>query len=426
MKQFILNYKLQVFAVGVLALAQVSSFSADSKPIERYVAQELGDSSITGAIVSTEVSTDVRPSQQGREDQIFDAYKRYQEKSKECLVKVRDDDSMKSAFRDYRLDSSDENLEALAGKLEDMGLLSANSSSSSGNTSFRDRLLSLESSSSSSESSSSAILDADNKSDLKEIARCHERRIQDLDSAEEKRAYFKKIEHKFADMLAESDSKEVSELAKEFLKTAKTADPNNALGLQTVAQMHAEYAMAMANGVAQIRLLEQQLAANPNDQLLHSRLQLAKTTLDNQFSGIQTRFMSTINPQSSNALEQMTAIQTVSTNWNQQKTSALGGQSLTSFGNMVNANGLTGDPLINGGLGLGTGLNTGVSTLPSIGASNMLTIPQINTVPNGNLMTGVRGDSRLNIPNIDPSFFANPANRIQNTARQVPALGMPQ
>lgn len=405
MKKFILNnYKLQVLAVGVLALAQVTAFVPYH--IDRHVAEVATGDKPAGTVITPAVSSD-------RESQIIDAYKKYQDKAKKCLVRVKDEDSLKSLFRNYRLDSSESNLLALDAKLVDMGFLSSNTSSSS-SSDFRSKLLSLESSDDTS-SSGKAVLDPDNKSDLKEIAKCHERRIQDLDTQAEKRAYFKKIESEFADMLAESDSKEVSELAKEFQKAAKAADPNNALGLQTQAQMHSDYAMILANGLAEIRLLEKQLALNPTDTLLQSRLQLAKQNLDNSFSQLQTRYMSQINSQDPKALEQMTAIQTITSHWTNQKTSALSGVAGTSFSNTVNSGGLTGDPIINGGL-------TGVSTLPS--TTNLLTIPQIVNVPSSNLMTVRTDQSRLNLNAADLSFFQNPANKLPNTAKAVPMLGM--
>lgn len=415
MKRFILNYKLQVLAVGVLALAQVSSFM-DQTSVNRHIAQELGTGTGTATVNGTVNAASAVS--KNRESQILNAYKKYQDKSKECLVRVRDEDSLKSAFRDFKLDPSDLNIKALDDKLVEMGFLSAESSSSSSSSSnFRDQLLSLDSDDDKDSSSSSgAILDPDNKSDLKEIAKCHERRIKDLDTQAEKRAYFKKIESKFADMLAESDSKEIAALAREFQKTAKTADPNNALGLQTAAQMHVEYATLLANSMAEIKFLERQVALNPNDTLAQSNLKTARARLDSDFSLLQTRHMTSINPQDSDALEKMAALQSVSSFWLERKTSSLTGSlTSTSFGNTVNSIGITTDPVINGGL-------TGVSTLPSI-SSNLLTLPQTNTLPNANLMTVRTNNGRLNIT--DFSYYANPNNKVQNTAKAVPILNLP-
>ena len=179
--------------------------------------------------------------------------------------------------------------------------------------------------------------------------------------------------------------------------------------------MHSDYALILANGLAEIRLLEKQLALNPTDTLLQQRLQLARTNLDSSFSQLQTRYMSQINPQDPKALEQMTAIQTITSHWTNQKTSALSGVAGTSFANTVNSAGITGDPLINGGL-------TGTSTLPS--TTNLLTIPQIVHVPSSNLMTVRTDQSRLNLNPADLSFFQNPANKLPNTAKAVPALGI--
>lgn len=419
MKRFMMNYKLQVLAVGVLALAQVTAF-VPYQGYQRDIARdELATGNNSGG--GTAIALPSEGVSKNRESQILDAYKKYQEKAKECLIRVRDEDALKSLFRNFRLDSSDENLLALDNKLVDMGLLSSDSSSSSSSASdFRSKLLSLESDDDTSTSSSSAILDPDKKSDLKEIAKCHERRIQDLDSKEEKRAYFKKIESKFADMLAESDSKEISTLAKEFQKTAKAADPNNALGLQTQTQMHIDYATILAQGMTQIQLLEKQLAMNPNDQLVRSQLELAKSSLNTNFMNVQTRYMQQINPQASNALEQMTAMQSITQHWTNQKNSSLSGSTGTSFANTVNSSGLVGDPLVNN-LNTNNGLLSGISTLPS--TTNMLTIPQIVTVPSTNLATVRTNNGRLNISPESLSYFANPQNRIANTARNVPALG---
>lgn len=430
MKEFIRNYKLQVFAASILALSQVSALTGTGYTIERNIANsELANSTEVrgGQVIEISPTASGEDANLGaggltesnitdeRFDQIQNALDVYFDKSKACLVKLDYDNEMKSLLRAYERTDSNANLIAISQQLEEMELLRRQSFTNNNSN----RRLNIGSSRSS--SSSRAILDDDNSKDLKEIAKCHEKRIKELDSNSEKRAYFKELESKFADMLAESDSKEVAELAQQFIQTANNADPNNALGFQTIANMHSEYAMIMANSVAQIKMLEQQLALDPNNQLLRSQLQLAKTNLDTTLMQTQNKYMAQISPQAGNAAEQMTAVQQVSTHWKDQIQRSMGGQSLVSFGNSTNSLGLTTSPVIPGVTDL-TNPITGVSTLPSID-SNLMTLPAPTAVQPQNLT--ILNDVRQNFgnrSNIDPSLL-NPNNR--QITRQVPTLGTP-
>ena len=73
MKKFILNYKLQVLALGVLALAQVTAFVPYH--IDRQVAEVATGDKPAGTVITPAVSSD-------RESQIIDAYKKYQDMKK--------------------------------------------------------------------------------------------------------------------------------------------------------------------------------------------------------------------------------------------------------------------------------------------------------------------------------------------------------
>lgn len=354
-KALILNrIKVMTKATVVLSLAifQVSFFMKPntSNKVERNVAQEVVvggetiDLSVTGEESQirirqtdptgiTEVITvdgdvitidesgdevdysDLIPENLPAQATFQDALNAYELKVSQCVVKEEDiedinalDANLQEKKRIYTNSRTSENYQAAriayydyARKLVNLGLLENFESAAAATPSTDDisafdvGLSSRRGSDSPSTNSSSVFLNEDNAADLRQIGECHLAILEDLDTEEEKRAYFE--EHnvaRFVDAIrgSLSDSpEELQRIANEFYTQSQTADEQtqNLNGFNYSAQAHGQSAMAVHSITTEIKSLEQRLAANPTDTTIATALTQARSNLVQQLSDINAR-----------------------------------------------------------------------------------------------------------------------------------------
>jgi hypothetical protein len=324
-----------------LAIFQVSFFMKPntSQKIERNVAQEVvvggetidlsvtaepntirirqTDPTGTTEIISVdEVDySDLIPENLPAQATFQEALDAYELKVSQCVVKEEDmqdinalDANLQEKKRIYTNSRTSENYQAariayydFARKLVNLGLLenfeSAASSAPSNDdiSAFDVGLSSRRDSDRPSTNSSSIFLNEDNATDLRQIGECHLAILEDLETEEEKRAYFE--EHnvaRFVDAIrgSLSDSpEELQSIANEYYTQAQTADgqTQNLNGFNYSAQTHGQSAMAVHSITTEIKSLEQRLAANPTDTTIATALTQARANLVQQLSDINAR-----------------------------------------------------------------------------------------------------------------------------------------
>lgn len=243
-----------------------------------------------------------------------EALNAYELKVSQCVVRDEDiqdinalDANLQEKKRIYTNSRTSENYQAAriayydyARKLVNLGLLenfeTATSAPSTDDISAFDvGLSSRADSDTASTNRSSIFLNEDNAEDLRQIGECHLANLEELETEEEKRAYFE--EHnvaRFVDAIRGSLSQspeELQQIANEFYTQSQTADgeTQNLNGFSYSAQTHGQSAMAVHSITTEIKSLEQRLAANPTDTTIATALTQARANLVQQLSDINAR-----------------------------------------------------------------------------------------------------------------------------------------